>query len=326
MFRLAWLILLIGFSMPPARADGVGFSIVSVPNPPADALQVGIWYPTKAPASEHDVGLFTQVVAPDAAISRGPHPLIVMSHGNGGSFEGHYDTALALARAGFVVAAMTHTGDNYKDQSQATHLVLRPRAFHTVIDYMLATWPEHTSVDPAKVGAFGFSAGGFTVLVAIGGIPDLSRVAPYCAGHAQTDVCKLLKAHPVPAGEQVHDADWIADPRIKAAVVAAPAIGFTFSRSGLKNVRIPVQLWRAGDDTILPSPDYAEPVRDALPRPPEYHVVAGADHFDFLAPCSDSLAQVAPRICEEHGGFDRTAFHRTFDRDVVRFFSRTLHP
>jgi predicted dienelactone hydrolase len=324
--RLVWLILLIGCAMPPARADGVGFSIVSVPNPPADALEVGIWYPTKAPGSEHDVGLFTQVVAPDAPVNRGSHPLIVMSHGNGGTFEGHYDTALALARAGFVVAAVTHTGDNYKDQSEATNLVLRPRAFHTVIDYMLTTWPGHSSIDPAKVGAFGFSAGGFTVLVAIGGIPDLSRVAAYCTGHTQTYVCKLLAAHPVPADRQVHDTDWIADPRIKAAVVAAPAIGFTFGGTGLKNVRVPVQLWRAEDDTILPSPDNVEPVRDALPRPPEYHVVAGADHFDFLAPCSDPLAHVAPAICQEHGGFDRAAFHKTFDHDVVRFFSKTLHP
>jgi predicted dienelactone hydrolase len=324
--RLGWLILLIGCAMPPARADGVGFSMVSVPNPPADALEVGIWYPTKAPGAEHDVGLFTQVVAPDAPVSRGSHPLIVMSHGNGGTFEGHYDTALALARAGFVVAAVTHTGDNYKDQSEATNLVLRPRAFHTVIDYMLTTWPGHSSIDPAKVGAFGFSAGGFTVLVAIGGIPDLSRVAAYCTGHTQTYVCKLLAAHPVPADRQVHDTDWIADPRIKAAVVAAPAIGFTFGGTGLKNVRVPVQLWRASDDSILPSPDNVEPVRDALPRPPEYHVVAGADHFDFLAPCSDPLAHVAPAICRERGGFDRAAFHKTFDRDVVRFFSRTLHP
>ena len=326
LWRLGWLICLIGLSMPVARADGVGFSVVSVANAPLDALQVGIWYPTKAAASEHDVGLFTQVVAQDAVVSRGSHPLIVMSHGNGGSFEGHYDTALALARAGFVVAAMTHTGDNYKDQSEATHLTLRPQTVHAVIEYMLTAWPGHTAINPDKVGAFGFSAGGFTVLVSIGGIPDLSRVAPYCAGHAATYVCKLLAAHPVPAGERVHDTDWIADLRIKAAVIAAPAIGFTFTRAGLKNVLIPVQLWRAGDDTILPSPDYAEPVRDALPRPPEYHVVAGADHFDFLAPCSEPLAHAAPMICQEHGGFNRAAFHRTFDRDVVRFFTKTLHP
>ncbi len=323
---LGCLLLLIALSIPPAHADAVGFSIVSVPNPPAEPLQVGIWYPTKTPPSEHDVGLFTQSVAPDASVTPGPHPLIVMSHGNGGTFESHYDTALALAHAGFIVAAVTHTGDNYRDQSQATHLTLRPQAIHTVIDYMLTAWPGHLAIDPAKVGAFGFSSGGFTVLVSIGGIPDLTRVAPYCAGHAATYVCKLLAAHPIPPDARVRDDEWIADPRIKAAVVAAPAIGFTFTRSGLKNVTVPVQLWRAAADTILPSPDYAEAVRAALPRKPEYHVVPGADHFDFLAPCSEPLAQVAPMICKERGGFDRAAFHRTFNRDVVRFFTRTLRP
>jgi predicted dienelactone hydrolase len=323
---LGCLLLLIALSIPPAHADAVGFSIVSVPNPPAEPLQVGIWYPTKTPPSEHDVGLFTQSVAPDASVTPGPHPLIVMSHGNGGTFESHYDTALALAHAGFIVAAVTHTGDNYRDQSQATHLTLRPQAIHTVIDYMLTAWPGHLAIDPAKVGAFGFSSGGFTVLVSIGGIPDLTRVAPYCAGHAATYVCKLLAAHPIPPDARVRDDEWIADPRIKAAVVAAPAIGFTFTRSGLKNVTVPVQLWRAAADTILPSPDYAEAVRAALPRKPEYHVVPGADHFDFLAPCSEPLAQVAPIICKERGGFDRAAFHRTFNRDVVRFFTRTLRP
>ncbi len=178
LWRLGWLICLLGLSIPMARADGVGFSVVSVANPPFDDLQVGIWYPTKATASEQDVGLFTQVVAKDAAVSGKSHPLIVMSHGNGGTFESHYDTALALARAGFVVAAMTHTGDNYKDQSQATNLVLRPQAMHSVIDYMLTAWPGHAAIDPGKVGAFGFSIGGFTALVSSGGIPDMARVAP----------------------------------------------------------------------------------------------------------------------------------------------------
>jgi predicted dienelactone hydrolase len=321
---LGCLLFLIAISTT-AWADEAGFSIVSMPNPPAEALQVGIWYPARAAASEHDVGLFTQVVAPDAAVSGVSHPLIVMSHGHGGSFEGHYDTALALARAGFVVAAVTHTGDNYKDQSQGTHLVLRPQAVHTLIDYMLTAWSGRAAIDPGKVGAFGFSAGGFTMLVSVGGVPGLSRVAPYCANHAETYVCKLVAAYPIPAPDYARDEAWIADSRIKAAVIAAPAIGFTFSPEGLKHVLVPVQLWRAGDDAILPSPDNVEPVRDALPRPPEYHVVAGAGHFDFLAPCSEPMARMVPEICAEHGGFDRAAFHRTFNREVVRFFRKTLH-
>jgi len=114
------------------------------------------------------------------------------------------------------------------------------------------------------------------------------------------------------------------DARIKAAVIVAPALGFSFGRQGLRNVRVPVQLWRAESDHILPNPDYAQAVRDALPQPAEYHVVANADHFDFLAPCSAQLEKFAPDICVERPGFDRAAFHQQFDAEVVRFFERTL--
>jgi predicted dienelactone hydrolase len=53
-------------------------------------------------------------------------------------------------------------------------------------------------------------------------------------------------------------------------------------------------------------------------------VVANADHFDFLAPCNDRLAQHAPDICAERPGFDRAAFHAEFNQAVVTFFERTL--
>jgi predicted dienelactone hydrolase len=308
----------------PALAEQVGFSLVEAPDPPGEALKVGVWYPTTASPSDQRLGLFTQVVAPNAAVDGRSHPLIVISHGNGGSLEGHYDTALALARSGFIVAAMTHTGDNYKDQSRATQLADRPRAVHAVIDYMLAAWPGYAAIDPDKIGVFGFSSGGFTALVSVGGIPDLTRVAPYCAEHEAVYACQVLKQHPVSTDHPIPVEAWVADRRIKAAVVAAPAIGFTFRGAGLSNVNLPIQLWRAENDHILPSPDYVEAVRDALPHPPEYHVVAGADHFDFLAPCSEALARAVPVICQEQGGFDRAAFHTMFNQDVVRFFEQTL--
>ena len=107
-------------------------------------------------------------------------------------------------------------------------------------------------------------------------------------------------------------------------MVAAPALGFTFGRSGLAGVRIPVQLWRAEHDHILPHPDYAEAVRLNLPSPPEFHLMEGGDHFDFLAPCNEMLRKYAPDICASPPGFDRTAFHRRFNADVVAFFQKTL--
>ncbi len=231
-------------------------------------------------------------MAVDGPVQGSKLRLVVISHGNGGTKDGHYDTALALAKAGFVEAALEHTGDNYRDQSRAIDVLNRPRELHRLIDYMLADWPEHAVLDSQEVGAFGFSSGRFTVLAAAGGDPDLSLVGAHCMAHPKFYDCSLLAEHQnTPAAPEavVHDS------RIKALVVAAPALGFTFLH-GLAGVTQPVQLWRADDDRVLPAPEYADAVRSALPTPPDFHGVPNADHFDFLAPCSPQLAKVAPPI------------------------------
>jgi len=309
-----------------AEAMNVGFEALTIANGAEKPLQIGIWYPTEASAKAQPLGLFTQTVAAGAAPAAGSHPLIVMSHGAGGSYEGHYDTAGALAEAGFVVAAVSHTGDTYDDQSQAARIWTRSNHIYRLVDYMLAEWPRRASVDVQRVGMFGFSAGGFTTLVIAGGAPDLRRVPPHCVAHPDYFDCGVVKTVPDLASliASLPPSVWVHDPRVKAGVVAAPALGFTFGREGLKDVRIPIQLWRAEDDHILPNPDYAEAVRANLPRPPEFHLVKNGDHFDFLAPCSDALRQAAPDICVSRAGFDRVAFHRTFNREVVGFFERTL--
>jgi predicted dienelactone hydrolase len=324
--RAALIVLagwLLGF---PASADAaeVGFEQVQVPDPAGPPLRAAIWYPTAAAASPHRLELYSQDVALAADVAGTGHPLVVISHGNGGSLAGHYDTALALAHAGFVVAAMTHTGDNYRDKSNETRVQDRPRHVRATIDYVLSEWTGHSAVDAARIGVFGFSAGGFTALVAIGGKPDFSRIDPFCATHAETFTCQIVQAHGLAHAAPLPPSAWLADPRIKTAVIAAPALGFAFGQEGLRGVTVPVQLWAAADDHVLPIADYAEAVRNALPQPPEYHLVLQADHFDFLAPCSAELAQAAPQICAEPQGFDRAAFHAPFNAAVVQFFARTL--
>jgi predicted dienelactone hydrolase len=307
----------------PARA--AGFQYVFAADPQGKPIEAGIWYPSAAKPLPHPLDLYTQTVAVDAPVAGKALPLVVISNATGGSYASQYDTALALADAGFVVAALTHTTDNGDDASGALDLMDRPRQVERLIDYMLDVWPDRGHVDPARIGIFGFDAGGFTALVDVGGEPDLPLIAEHCRQHPAEPTCELLAKRagasvkaPVIAYRRVRDA------RIKAAVVAAPSYGFTFSAASLKNVTVPVQLWRAADDSVLPSPFYVEPVLDALPNTPEYTVVRGADHDDFLAPCSAALAKASPNLCVEHGGFDRTAFHKTFDAAVVSFFEKTL--
>ena len=50
-----------------------------------------------------------------------------------------------------------------------------------------------------RIGAFGFSAGGFTVLAAAGGEPDLTKVPGHCQAHPAFFECVLVRAHPLTA-------------------------------------------------------------------------------------------------------------------------------
>lgn len=326
--RLMALVTVLLALMPcvPVLAAGVGFQKVDIPNGAEPPLTAGIWYPTDAPATPRALGNVTQTVAVDAPIAGEHLPLVVLSHGGGGWYGAHYDTALALARAGFVAAALSHAGDTFDDQSRVLQLWRRPAQLHRLVDYMLDEWRGHEQIDANRVGAFGFSNGGFTVLVAAGGMPDLSTIASFCEAHPDHDLCAALRhaGVDVPLGADVPAGVWVHDARIKAVVIAAPAFGFAFGHAGLSGVRAPVQLWSAADDRHQPHPWYDEPVRDDLPRAPDYRVVANAGHYDFLPPCEARLARLRPEICGSAPGFDRAAFHQTFNADVVRSFESML--
>ncbi|HEV2365579.1 MAG TPA: dienelactone hydrolase family protein [Caulobacteraceae bacterium] len=324
MVRIALALIAFLFALPAAAAD-VGFARIAVPDPLGETLAGAVWYPTEAAAAPHALNGLWQDVAEGAPVAGWRLPLVIISHGSGGWYGGHLDTALALARAGFVVAAVTHKGDDYADQSHTVEIDRRPVQAEALIQFMLNAWPEHARIDPGRVGAFGFSAGGFTVLVLAGGVPDLSKVNAHAAAHPTWFDSGIVRAAPPAAlARTLAVKDWPHDAHIKAIVVAAPALGYTFGKAGLADIRAPVQLWKAQDDQILAAPDYADAVRADLPRPPEFHVVEDAGHYDFLTPCDADLAKRVPEICVSRPGFDRAAFHRSFDAAVVRFFAATL--
>jgi predicted dienelactone hydrolase len=318
---IAGVAALLAISVSPASA--AGFQTIEVQDPDGAPLEVGIWYPSRAAPSPQPLERFTQTVAPNADIDGSRLPLVLLSHDSGGSLASHYDTALALAQSGFVVAAVTHAGDSNKDQSKSTDVTERPRQLHIVLDYLLGGWAHHDRLDAAHVGAFGFAAGGFAALVLIGGEPDMASIGPYCGAFQRDWLCRTMRERHIDLAAFQPHAAWVHDSRIKAAVIAAPALGFTFSTS-LAGVFVPSQLWRAARDEILPQPNYAQAVYDGLLVKPDYHVVANASHFAFLPPCPDALANTAPDICQNDSNFDRAAFHDEFNAAVVKFFASRL--
>jgi predicted dienelactone hydrolase len=291
---------------------------VSVPDGNGESIPLHVWLPDSAARSAIAHRL----------------PLVIMSHGAGGSGEDFEDSARALANAGFVVASITHPGDNYRDKSHVqsgTNLSSRPRHVSRAIDYMLTGWPAHAQIDPARIGLFGFSAGGFTALVIAGAKPDLSRFAEHCRNKPDSWDCSYLRQTGAPIERApIAAGAWVRDARVKAAVIAAPALGYSFEPNGLVEVRTPIQLWRGERDSV--TEDSAESVRRLLPAAPEYHLVANSGHFAFMRPCDWKLRAIigvmtwfgTEDICTDPEGFDRQRFHDEFNRSVVQFFSSHL--
>ncbi len=288
------------------------------------AIAVTIFYPTDQASRMRWLGNSFGYLSSNAAVTDGRHPLVVISHGTGGASASHLDTAMALAEAGYVVAAPTHNGDNFQDDSEvgtSEWFIDRSRQIVRVNDFMLEHWKNRDHLDPKRLGLFGFSAGGTTALIVIGGMPDLGRIEPLCNSHPEF-VCQLQKAGVtmrIPAASE-----WTHDARVASAVVAAPGYGFTFEPNGLSAVRAPVQLWEGTADTTLPLATNADAVRRLLPDPPEFHLVDNAGHFSFLPPCGALRLLMPPMLCEDPPGFDRKAFHQQFTAAVVDFFNESL--
>jgi predicted dienelactone hydrolase len=325
--RVVWLAIVF-LLFARSSFGSVGFQETTVPDPQGKEIAVGIWYPSKVAPSAHPLGLFSQNVAVNSKMFGDRLPLVLISHGASGNLASHYDTAIALAEAGFVVAALTHTGDNSNDQryiGNRIDLIERPRQVKVVLDWMLSSWADHNHLDPGRVGMFGFSLGGFTTLVEIGGTPELERMMLLCSTRPDAPECAFIKQrHGDGLNSNPTKPSWVHDARIKAAVVAAPAVSFLFGPGDLRQVSVPVQLWRAENDTQAPDLWNSGVVRKELSKIPEEQTVPGEDHFIFLAPCSAALAAAVPEICHDAAGFDRAAFHRTFDESVVAFFSKEL--
>jgi predicted dienelactone hydrolase len=321
---LLWLGVAIAICLAPAQAWAAGVQFIDVPADGKHPRLAGVvWYPCSAPAEEVRLRSLKISAVKDCPVVGDRLPLIVISHGRGAWFGGHHDTAAALANAGLVTVAINHPGENAFDKSRIDELFFfalgRPVDTKRLIDFMLNAWPNAPKLDRERIGHFGFSRGGYTTLAVIGGMPDPRRGAGRCPRDLNIEQCELFrKSEVVPDRTLTHDA------RIKAAVIADPGPTFLFGPGDLDGIRIPVQLWSSGLGGRDVTPEGVAAIRRALPPATDYRIVENAGHFAFLAPCSAEQAQSIPEICTDAVGFDRVAFHKSFNAEVVRFFRTHL--
>lgn len=327
---LAACTILGGMASVAAHADsyGAGLLELSLIDPveggPMPAI---VFYPARSDGGSTQIGPFTIAATRGAAPAPGAFPLIVHSHGTGGSHLGHHDTLAALARAGFVAAAVQHPRDNFLNSSgfgTDLQLIGRPHHIVALIDGVLANATVGPLIDRERIGMAGFSAGGYTTLLVAGAVPNFALAEEYRRAVPNDPLRKRALA--ARKQRRKPDLEIVADPRLKAVFAMAPALGYVFDKAGLANVQVPVRLYRPAADEVLAHPWNAERIAQMLPRPPEYQVIDRAGHYVFLAPCPSALAARIPEICKDPPGIDRAAIHERLNAEMIDFFRRTLAP
>jgi predicted dienelactone hydrolase len=267
-----------------------------------------VLYPSRAPARPEPLGPYVLDVALDAPVDAGRFPLVVVSHGSGGSHLAYRTLAAHLARHGLVVALPRHPRNNRDDDSLAgTHTLLadRPRQLRRTIDraYADAALAPHLIAD--AVAVVGHSMGGYTALAVAGGRPTAF-------------------AHEMP-DRQPRAVAVVPDPRVRALVLLAPATPWFMAPGALDAVRVPILLLSAEHDVHAPA-WHGDVVARGVPAgtPVERRTVPNAGHFSFLSPFPPAMAAPAFAPAHDPPGFDRAAFHEELNAEVLAFLRRVL--
>ena len=315
------------------NATFVGYQRTTLATAESEKIEVALWYPTATPSREHTFGPYTFVAALDAPVNAGKHPLILISHGTGGNNMNQHELAAAFAQSGYIAVALTHPGDNYRDRALVgtpKYFSERPRQVSRVLDALLADTAWSARIDSARIGFFGHSAGGFTGAALVGATPSIANTVKHCAANYDADpwFCAVSGSKEKAIANAQH-ADYIpavppsTDPRIRAAVLAAP-VGAFFTPEALKNVKVPVHVWVAGRDTVLVPRFHAAYVGSTIPGATVTTTPDGG-HFMLLSKIKLTDAAVnGANVNDDPPGFDRAAAIRAASKALPAWFDQAL--
>ena len=330
MVRARALLMLFLFCSPwavqaePSLHWSVGFHRLTFLDPLDERPMHAIaFYPSTGKEGRSRIGTYQIDATENVRIATGRYPLLMLSHGNTGTPLALHDVATALARKGFVVVAVLHPGDNYKDHSRLgtlSNLYGRPMQISAAIDATLRDRRLSRYAVPDEVGVIGYSAGGETALILGGAQPDLERLRRYCQERpGDRDACTRQ-------GELIADRDDlvpVADARVQALLLLAP-LSLMFGRDTLSEVHVPVLLYSGDGDKLVFPDKNSDALARKLPTAPEFKIIPGAGHFVFMAPCTDEQMATMPGLCTDAEGVDREDVHRDLIYEAGRFFRQSL--
>lgn len=319
-------------------------------------LRVTVWYPAGAGAPAREIVLGP----PDAPLFRvaaladdtpflddargrkhaGPsgrqRPVVLLSHGFGGSARMMGWFAAPLAQAGYVVIGVDHPGNNGVDRMTVPGAILwweRAEDLKRALDAVAADSRFGPHIDAGNVAAAGFSAGGFTALALAGARFDRQRLLDFCHAHRDDGVCRpqlefaiteddmrqALQRPEVAALETGAGGDHSLS-SVKAVFAMAPALVQAFTPDSLRGIDVPVRIVSGEADTVAGLASNARAAADAIPGA-RLTALPQVGHYAFLSTCTEA-GRAALKICAQTG--PQSLAHRTAIAQALKLFQRTL--
>ena len=311
-----------------------------------DALRYTVWYPAPAGSRETaltigppDAPLFdVGRAALDAPVAGARLPTLLLSHGNGGSARMMGWLGTALAHAGYLVIAVDHPGNNGVEEMTLPGSMLswlRADDLRAALAAVQADPVLGPHVDRERLGVAGFSAGGYTALLAAGARPDLQRLLAFCQAHPDDGVCRpqreavthTMEAR-IAAASSPELSPWIshanesrAIPVVRAVFLLAPTIVQAFAPEQLSSLRQPVSIMLGEADTVAPPQSNGEAAQALIPGA-ALQRLPDVGHYDFLAGCTAVGLQRLPELCSS--SVPKAGTHAQAVDVAVRFFAEAL--
>jgi predicted dienelactone hydrolase len=279
-----------------ADENSVGFRSTTVSNPQDDRpLEMVVWYPGATAATPQliaDNAVFVGASAVrDAPPSAGDHPLVVLSHGYRGNWSNQVWLASALARKGYIVAAVNHPGTTTHDRNPqaAAQLWQRSVDLRRTIDEVTTQPEKFGQVANNRVAVVGHSLGGWTALEIAGARFDPDRFAEDCKTHPQLASCTVYEQmNPArsPDSKAALAADW-RDKRVTAVVTLDLGLSRGLTDESLVALPVPTLVIAAGVPSLeLPAElESANLARRLPPASSRYVEISDASHFSFMSIC-----------------------------------------
>jgi predicted dienelactone hydrolase len=191
------------------------------------------------------------------------------------------------------------------------------------------------AIDEKRIGALGFSYGGYTVLALAGAVVDYKILLRYFATEegkrdldAITEFPGLSELIGKPAfTAMTNNVPELKDTRIKAFFAISPGTASGFiSKEQFNDIDAPVFIVGCEADSVTPVEKYAKHYHRLIDGSDYYEFSGHVGHYVMLSEVNEALQNESPIPFSDHPTVNRKKVHQKVAELAGNFFGESLKP